>query len=122
MGLIIRFLINAAAIFVADYLIAGFEVRGLPSLLGLAVIFGLVNAVIRPLLSFVTCLVQVLTLGLFTLVLNAAMLGLSAWIGNRIGLDVHIDGFIAAILAALLIAIVSFLLTLLTGGVAGERR
>lgn len=115
MALLIRFLSNAAAIFVADALIAGFEVRGWTSLLGLAVIFGLVNAFIRPVVSFVTCLLQVLTLGLFTLILNAAMLALSVWIGGRIGLDVHITGVVPAVLSALLISIVSFVLTLAVG-------
>lgn len=114
-ALLIRFLINAAAIFVADALIAGFEVRGWASLLGLAAIFGLVNAFIRPIISFVTCLLQIVTLGLFTLLLNAAMLALAVWIGDRIGLAVHIDGFIPAVLSALLISIVSFLLTLAVG-------
>jgi putative membrane protein len=115
-ALFVRFLINAAAIFVAERLIPGFEVRGWSSLFGLAVVFGLVNAFIRPVLSFVTCLFQILTLGLFTLLLNAAMLALSVWIGGWLGLEVSIDGIVAAILSALLISIVSFLLSEIIGG------
>lgn len=115
-ALIIRFLINAAAIFVAELVIPGFEIEGWTSLFGLAIVFGIVNAFIRPVLSFVTCLLQIITIGLFTIILNAAMLALSVWIGRYLGLQVYIDGFVAALLSALLISIVSFLLSEVVGG------
>jgi putative membrane protein len=115
-ALLVRFLINAAAIFVAERLIPGFDVEGWTSLFGLAIVFGIVNAFIRPLLSFVTCLLQIVTLGLFTLILNAAMLALSVWIGNFLGLEVRIDGIVAALLSALLITVVSFVLSEVVGG------
>jgi putative membrane protein len=120
-ALIVRFLINAAAIFVAAWLIPGFRVEDWTSLFGLAVVFGVVNAFIRPVLSFVTCLLQIITLGLFTLVLNTVMLLLSVWIGSWIGLNVRLEGFLAAFLSALLISIVSFVLSEVTGGPKAAR-
>jgi putative membrane protein len=66
---LIRFIINAAAIYVAAQLISGIHLIGWDSILLAAVIFGLVNAFIKPLVSFITCLIKVITLGLFTLVI-----------------------------------------------------
>jgi len=78
----------------------------------MAVIFGLVNALIRPLVRFLTCLINVITLGLFTLVVNALMLWLSGWIAQQLNVGFKVDGFIAAFLGALLISFVSFVLSL----------
>jgi putative membrane protein len=81
--------------------------------LGVALVFGLVNALIRPLLSLLTCPLIILTLGLFTLVINAAMLLLTSALSGAVGLAFVVDGFWPAFWGALIVSIVSFVVTLL---------
>jgi putative membrane protein len=114
--LIASWLINAIALAVAAWLIPGIQVtddRAWMAVAIMAVVFGLVNALIRPLVKLLTCLLNAITLGLFTLVINAAMLWLSSWIAGQLGVGFRVDGFVAAFLGALLISIVSFGLSLL---------
>jgi putative membrane protein len=113
--LIISWFVNAVALAVAVWLLDGIDVTGDSAWLTLAlvaVIFGLVNALIRPLVKLLTCLLNVLTLGLFTLVINAAMLWLSSWIAGQLDLGFHVAGFWWALLGALIISVVSFVLNL----------
>jgi putative membrane protein len=81
----------------------------------MAIVFGLVNALIRPLVKFLTCLINVFTLGLFTLIINALMLWLSSWIAAQLNIGFHVDGFLWAFVGALLISVVSFVLNLIFG-------
>jgi putative membrane protein len=81
----------------------------------MALIFGLVNALIRPILKLLTCPLIILTLGLFTLVINALMLMLASWLGRQLGLGFYVAGFWPALLGALVISVVSFGLNLLIG-------
>lgn len=116
MRLIASWLINAIALAVAAWLIPGIQVtedRAWMAVAIMAVVFGLVNALIRPLVKLLTCLLNAITLGLFTLVINAAMLWLSSWIAGQLGVGFRVDGFVAAFLGALLISIVSFGLSML---------
>ena len=108
----IRFLIRLAvnlavtifAFWVAVQLLSGMSFTGnLGNWLIVAIIFGLVNAIIRPILLLLTLPINVFTLGLFTLVINALMLWLTSWISGAL----TVDGFITAFLGALIIAIVS---------------
>ena len=78
-------------------------------------IFGALNAVVRPVAQLLGFPLTCLTLGLFALVINAAMLALAAWIAGLGGLEVEIDGFLAAFLGALLISFVSTLLSSFVG-------
>jgi putative membrane protein len=113
--LIISWFVNAVALAVAAWLIEGIQVtddRGWVAVAIMAVIFGLVNALIRPLVKLFTCLINVITLGLFTLVINALMLWLSSWIAGQLGVGFRVEGFLAALLGALLISVVSFVLNL----------
>ncbi len=110
--LLIRFIINALALVVADALVPGIRIEGWQAYTVMAIVLGLVNAVAKPVLEILTCPLIVLTLGLFLLVLNAAMLGLAAWIAGALGADVQIDGFGAAFLGAIIISIVSWLLSM----------
>lgn len=109
--LLIRFAINAAAIFVAAQLIPGIHMEGWQGLALATVIFGVVNALIRPLVLVTTCLLNLLTLGLFTLVVNAAMLWLTSWVAERLAVGFYVADFGSAFLGALLISVVSFILT-----------
>jgi putative membrane protein len=107
MGLVVRFVVTVAALWVAQWLVRGFDIETFPALLFGAVIFGAVNAIIRPIVSCVTCLLTILTFGLFTLIINTLMLGLTAWIAGWFDISFEVDGFIAAFLGALVIAVVS---------------
>jgi putative membrane protein len=116
--LIVRLLASAVALAVAAWLVDGISVgpgtdteRAL-TLLGVAIIFGLVNAIIRPILRLLTLPLVVLTLGLFLLVLNALMLLLTEWIAEQFDLAFQVDGFWSALLGALVITVVSFLINI----------
>ncbi|HXK34054.1 MAG TPA: phage holin family protein [Dehalococcoidia bacterium] len=107
LGLAVRFVINVAALWLAQFLVRGFDIEGWAALLVGAAIFGGVNAVIKPVVALLACPITCLTLGLFTLVVNAAMLGLTAWLAGLFDLDFEVDGFVAAVLGALIVALVS---------------
>lgn len=110
--LVIRLLINAVAVWVASHIVPGIShLDQLSSLLLVALILGIVNALIKPLFEIITCPIEVLTLGLFTLIINALMLGLTAWIAQQLNIPFRIDGFIAAFLGALVISVVSWILS-----------
>jgi len=115
-NLLLRWLINGVALYVAAELVPGiYADGGWPVLVLMALIFGLVNALIRPTLKFLTCPLIVLTLGLFTLVINALMLQLASWLGRQLGLGFYVAGFWPAFWGALVISVVSFVLTMLIG-------
>ena len=114
--LLLRWAINAAAIWVAMSVIDGIRVDGgWPLFFVVALILGLVNAFIAPVIKVLTCLLNLLTLGLFTLVINAAMLWLTSVIASSMDIGFYVDGFGAAFLGALVISVVSFVLSLFTG-------
>ncbi|HSH44357.1 MAG TPA: phage holin family protein [Longimicrobiales bacterium] len=116
MRFILRLLVTAAALWVAVALLEGIRYTdGWVGLLVVALVFGLVNAVIRPILKALTCPLVVLTLGLFIFVLNALMLWLSAMIAQAFGIGFYVEGFWAAIVGALIVGVVSTLLNLLVG-------
>lgn len=106
--LVIRIIINAIALTAAAYLIPGIEVTSdFLQLLLVAVVFGLVNALIKPIVSVLSCPLTMLTLGLFTLVINALMLMLTDWLIDGIA----VDGFLPALLGALVVSVVSTVLS-----------
>ncbi len=114
--MIIRLILNVAGLYLAVKLVPGIAFDGQWwALVVIAVVFGLVNALIRPLLLGLSCLINVLTLGLFTFVINALMLMLTAWIsgqiGKSLGFSFTIDGFLAALLGAIVISLFSFVLS-----------
>ncbi|MEO6325841.1 MAG: phage holin family protein [Thermoanaerobaculia bacterium] len=111
MTFILSILINAAALWLAVVFVPGIRAGGLLSILATALVFGVVNALIRPFLKLVSCPLILLTLGLFTLILNALMLMLTAKLGRALGIDFAVAGFIPAFIGALLISIVSTVLS-----------
>ena len=115
LSLAIRLGINAAALWLASTRVRGFEIDGWPSLLATAAIFGAVNAVITPVAQLIGCPLSCVTLGLFALVINVAMFGLTVWIAGALGLSVHIHGFRAGFLAALIVIAASWLLSTFVG-------
>jgi putative membrane protein len=113
-NILIRLIINAIALYVATQVgITGLSFKGDWTMIAVvAFIFGLVNALVRPLLTLLTCPLLILTLGLFTLVINALMLALTGWIAAYFHIPFIVDGFWAAFLGALVVSIVSFVLTI----------
>ena len=112
MRFLLRILVNAAALWVASQLLPGIRAGGPGSFLAVAVVFGVVNAFVRPLLKLLSCPIIFLTLGLFTLVINALMLMLTAWVGAKFGIDFTVDTFWpSAFLGALIVSIVSTVLS-----------
>ena len=113
MRFLLRLLINAAALWVAVQIVPGITYQGgvLP-FLGVALVFGLLNAFIRPVLKLLTLPIIFLTLGLFALVINGVMLSLTSALSTALGLDFHVEGCWTAILGALIVSIVSALLSM----------
>ena len=111
---IIRWVINAIALYIAVWLVPGVDLASGDwlSFIWLALIFGLLNALVRPLLVFLTCPLIVLTLGLGTLILNTVMLYLTQWVAGFFNIGFTLQGFWPAFLGALVISIVSVVLSL----------
>jgi len=115
--LVVRWFISALALLAAAWLVPGIRVDGNAwvAYAGMAVILGLVNAVIRPLLKLLTCPLILLTLGLFVLVVNAVSLLIAAKIAAAMGSGFHVDGFLPAFLGALIVSVVTVILSAVTG-------
>mgnify|MGYP001470763684 CR=1 FL=1 len=118
--LIIKIAINAVALYAAIAILQG---RGITpqnenwlSFIWLALIFGIVNVIIRPLLVVMSCPLLILTLGLGTLIINTAMFVLAGWIGTQFNVGFTVDNFVSAFLGALITSIVSFFLTIIFKG------
>jgi putative membrane protein len=123
MQILIRLLINAGALWAATRVVSGISFTGDWRLLFVvALVFGVLNAAVRPVLWLMTLPLLLLTLGLFTFVLNAAMLWLTGAVSEAFGLGFHVEGFRAAFLGALVVSIVSFMLSLFVSSTRhGER-
>ena len=110
---LLRWIINAIAIFLAIKFVPGIHLESLFSIIWLALIFGLTNAFLRPLLKLLTCPLIILTLGLFTLLINAFLFWLTGQIGQAFGIAITFHGFWPIFLGALVISIVSIILSLI---------
>ena len=109
MKFLLRWLINALALWIAAEVVPGISVAGVGPLLLAALVIGLINAFIRPILRVLTIPITVLTLGLFLLVLNALLF----WLAAALVPGFAVAGFVAAFLGALILSIVSFALSFL---------
>lgn len=118
MKLLLRILIVAAALGVAHLLVSGIELRGgsdlskAGTLIAVALIFGVVNAFLKPIVKTIGCLFYVLTLGLIGLVVNGLLLWLCSWVAGKLTLPFHITGFWPAFWGAIIVGIVGWLLNL----------
>ncbi|HEY5847494.1 MAG TPA: phage holin family protein [Microlunatus sp.] len=116
MRLLLRLLANAAALAVATFLLSGISLTAstlegkIFTFLVVAAVFGILNAIIKPIFQLVTIPLVLLTLGLFLIVINACMLLLTSWLAGMFGLGWSVDGFWTAVLGAIIVSIVSFLL------------
>jgi putative membrane protein len=114
MRFLVRLLINAAALWVAVRLVPGIHFSGSAlQLLGIALVFGVLNAIIRPLLMILSFPLLIITLGLFTFILNGVILLLTSGVSGALGLAFHVTGFWAAFWGAIVVSLVSMMLTLL---------
>ncbi|MBX6721850.1 MAG: phage holin family protein [Dactylosporangium sp.] len=114
MGILIRLGISALAVWIATLVLPGITLGGASAaekvwtVLAVAVIFGVVNAVLRPIIKTVGCMFYVLTLGLAALVVNALLFWLTSWIAQQLDLPFRVAGFWPdAVLGALLVGVVS---------------
>jgi putative membrane protein len=117
--LILRLLANMGALALATWLLSGITLtaptteRKVLTLLIVALIFGVVNAIAKPIFTLVTAVAVVLTLGLFLIVINALMLLLTSWITNTTEYGLHVDGFWTAVWGSIIISVVNFVLGIL---------
>ena len=115
-NLIIRLLANAIALGVATWLVSGITIEGATTgrrvltLLIVAAIFGVVNAIVKPVVKLLSLPLLILTLGLLTFVINAVMLWLTSWITGKLDVQFHLDGFWSALFGALIISVVGMLI------------
>ena len=109
--LAVRWGITMVGFLIAEAIVRGIEIDGVEALLPAAAIFVVARALLRPLLLFLTCPLQIITLGLFIFVVNALILAFTAWLSGRWDIEFDVDGFAAAFLGALVISAVSFLLS-----------
>jgi putative membrane protein len=109
-----RLIVNAAALWVATVLVDGVRYSGgWAPFFGVALVFGVVNAFIRPVAKFLTFPLIILTFGIFALVVNGLMLWLTGQLSAALGLGFRVDGFWAAFWGALVVSIISTLLSML---------
>ena len=114
MPFLVRLLVNAAALWVATQVVPGVSFDGGPlPMLGVALVFGLLNASLRPLAKILTFPLIIVTLGIFALVINGLMLWLTSGLSSTLGLGFHVSGFWAAFWGALVVSLVSLVLSML---------
>jgi putative membrane protein len=112
-SVLLHWLSNALALWVAVHLVPGLTFTGdLVQLILVAAVFGLVNSLLRPILTVLTCPLIVVTLGLFTLVINGVMLLVTGWLSTRWNLGFAVAGFWSAFWGGLVVGVVSLLLSL----------
>jgi putative membrane protein len=127
MRYLLRVLVSAAALGVATWVVPGIKLttgtdwKKAVTLLGVAVIFGLINATLKPLIKVVGCAFYVLTLGLIALVVNGLLLWLTSVISGDLDLPFHVTGFVAAFWGAIIVGLVSWFLNLIVGDKDGKR-
>ena len=116
MALLLRIIVIAISLWVTTLIVPGIEITaastgaGIATLIGVALIFGLVNGVLKPMIKVVGCLFYVFTLGLIGLVVNALLFMLVGWIAERFGLPFTVAGFLPAFLGAIVVSVVGALL------------
>jgi putative membrane protein len=126
MRFLIRVLASAAALAVATAVVAGIELTTASAtskvltLLAVALIFGVINAVLKPIVKIVGCAFYILTLGLIALVVNALLLWLTSWLADKLNLPWHITGFWPAFWGAIIVSVVGWLLSILIGDRDGK--
>lgn len=118
MGFLIRTLVTAVALWIATLIVSGLDVTGggpaknALTLLVVALIFGLVNAVLKPLIKIFGCVFYIITLGLIALVVNALLFMFTGWLADQLNLPFEVDGFWPAFWGAIIVGVVSWAINL----------
>ena len=120
MSILIRLAINAIALWITTLLVSGVHVttdstgKKVLTLIAIAIIFGVVNALLRPIIKTIGCAFYVLTLGLVSIVVNGALFLFASWLADQLGIPFKVDNFWpSAVLGALIVGVVSWLLSLI---------
>jgi putative membrane protein len=119
MKILIKLVVTAAAVWVATLLIPGIHLHThstagkIGTLAAVALIFGIINAVLKPIAKVVGCLAYAVTFGLIAIVVNGLLFWLASWVAHKLTVPFHIDGFVPAVLGALIVGIVSWVLSLI---------
>lgn len=123
MAFLLRVIINAVAIWLATRILGGLDVVGgddtlvtVLVFLAVALVFGVVNAVVKPIVKAISLPLYILTLGLFTIIVNALMLMLTGWLSEQTEYGLRIDNFGTAVLGGLIISVVSLILSVAIPG------
>ncbi|GAA1736426.1 phage holin family protein [Luedemannella helvata] len=118
MSLLIRLAVSALAVWLSTLIIPGIDVTAettagtIGTVVLVALIFGVVNAILKPIIKFVGCAFYVLTLGLISLIVNGLLFLLTSWIAGQLDIPFHVDNFWHAVLGALFVGVVSFIVGL----------
>jgi len=121
MKVLLRVLITAVALFVATAVVPGIQLLAattlskVATLVVVALIFGVINAVLKPIVKTLGCVLYLLTLGLIGLVVNALLLWLTSWVAGKLSEPFHITGFWPAFWGAIIVGVVGWLLSITLG-------
>lgn len=116
---LIKIVITAVAVWLATVFVPGIHVHThstagkIGTLVVVALIFGIVNAILKPIIKTIGCFAYAITFGLIAIVVNGLLFWLTSWIAGKLNVPFHITGFVAAVLGALLVGIVSWILDLI---------
>jgi len=127
MRILIKLVVTAAAVWVAALLIPGIHLpthstaKKVGTLVLVALIFGIINAVLKPIVKTIGCLAYVITFGLISIVVNGLLFWLTSWVAGKLKLPFHITGFVPAVLGALIVGVVGWVLSLILDRRDGEK-
>ncbi len=120
-GLVFRLAVNALGLLLASAIVPGVDVGDWQSLVAGAALLALVNAILKPIATVASCCLIVLTFGLFLIVLNAAMLALTAWLSGQLGLNLDVEGPWSAVGGAIVISLVALAANVWLGSMRAGR-
>jgi putative membrane protein len=118
MRILIKLVVTALAVWVTTVLVSGIHLNAhttagkITTLIVVALIFGVINAVLKPIAKTVGCLAYAVTFGLISIVVNGLLFWLTSWVAQQLSVPFHIDGFVPALLGALIVGIIGWLLSL----------
>ena len=118
MKILIKLVVTALAVWLATVLVPGIHLHAhttagkITTLVVVAVIFGIINAVLKPIAKTIGCLAYAVTFGLISIVVNGLLFWLTSWVAGKLSVPFHIDGFVPALLGALIVGIVGWMLSL----------
>jgi putative membrane protein len=119
MKILIKLVVTAVAVWITTLLISGIHLQThstvgkISTLVVVALIFGIINAVLKPIAKTVGCLAYAVTFGLISIVVNGLLFWLTSWVAGKLDVPFHIDGFVSAVLGALIVGVVGWVLSLI---------